>query len=264
MANTKQPRRSQGLTTHFAFRSQAASKSLCSSKPMYERGRHPPNNRVAGLTARPLSHTYKTWKARKITSTLPPRHIMFLAACCRSQKPSSLKSVHWLTHKPCRASGKIPAYTIGCAGRKPGKASPNFSPPGRLLAKARRMRTEKPCEFIGLLTQALYREAKSQSRQSHVKQLHVSYGFAIKRDILSYTLEAAGRWPGANAAITKSGSVMLFLTKCVGNYTHAWISLQATNQNNLFKARRSCNPHVSYPTSHLAPGFPMIFWYFLD
>lgn len=85
------------------------------------------------------------------------------------------------------------------------------------------MRTEKPREFIGLLTQALYREAKSQSRQSQVKQLHVSYGFAIKRDILSYTLEAAGRWPGGNAAITKSGSVMLFLKKCVGNYTHAWV-----------------------------------------
>ena len=83
------------------------------------------------------------------------------------------------------------------------------------------MRTEKPCEFTGLLTQALYREAKS--RQSQVKQLHVSYGFAIKRDILSYTLEAAGGWPGANAAKPKSGSVMLFLKKCVGKYAHAWI-----------------------------------------
>lgn len=28
-----------------------------------------------------------------------------------------------------RTSGKMPAYTMGCAGRKPGKGSPVFSPP---------------------------------------------------------------------------------------------------------------------------------------
>lgn len=121
------------------------------------------------------------------------------------------------------------------------------------------MRTEKPCEFIGLLTQALYREAKPQSRQSQVKQLHVSYGFAIKRDILSYTVEAAGRWPGANAAITKSGSVMLFLKKCVGNYTHAWIL------HTSYKPKQSRLATHMYLTQLLIlrqgfPWFSDIFW----